>query len=206
MASSGSTIAGVSRNGQVSTASLSGTAVVLVTVHEEFGINQTAVVHVEVGMWKQSRSGHEKLAATRITLCKWSRFLLLCDALRGKAAATTTEFCCCNRLHEVKLLWFHAIRFLTNISRFIQDKLSLWLFSSTCGSDCFWETKLAEGFFFVLSRHDSATCVSQALSKRILLKALSPDERCFFLVEIELLCLNVLSPIFFRSRLFHQSL
>lgn len=206
MASSGSTIAGVSRSGQVSTASLSGTAVVLVTVHEEFGINQTAVVHVEVGMWKQSRSGHEKLAATRITLCKRSRFLLLCDALRGKAAATTTEFCCCNRLHEVKLLWFHAIRFLTNISRFIQDKLSLWLFSSTCGSDCFWETKLAEGFFFVLSRHDSATCVSQALSKRILLKALSPDERCFFLVEIELLCLNVLSPIFFRSRLFHQSL
>lgn len=206
MASSGSTIAGVSRSGQVSTASLSGTAVVLVTVHEEFGINQTAVVHVEVGMWKQSRSGHEKLAATRITLCKRSRFLLLCDALRGKAAATTTEFCCCNRLHEVKLLWFHAIRFLTNISRFIQDKLSLWLFSSTCGSDFFWETKLAEGFFFVLSRHDSATCVSQALSKRILLKALSPDERCFFLVEIELLCLNVLSPIFFRSRLFHQSL
>ena len=205
-ASSGAAIAGVSRSGQVSTASLSGTAVVLVTVHEEFGINQTAVVHVEVGMWKQCRSGHEKLAATRITLCKRSRFLLLCDALRGKAAATTTEFCCCNRLHEVKLLWFHAIRFLTNISRFIQDKLSLWLFSSTCGSDCFWETKLAEGFFFVLSRHDSATCVSQALSKRILLKALSPDERCFFLVEIELLCLNVLSPIFFRSRLFHQSL
>ena len=180
-ASSGAAIAGVSRSGQVSTASLSGTAVVLVTVHEEFGINQTAVVHVEVGMWKQCRSGHEKLAATRITLCKRSRFLLLCDALRGKAAATTTEFCCCNRLHEVKLLWFHAIRFLTNISRFIQDKLSLWLFSSTCGSDCFWETKLAEGFFFVLSRHDSATCVSQALSKRILLKALSPDERCFFL-------------------------
>ena len=205
-ASSGAAIASVSRSGQVSTASLSGTAVVLVTVHEEFGINQTAVVHVEVGMWKQSRSGHEKLAATRITLCKRSRFLLLCDALRGKAAATTTEFCCCNRLHVVKLLWFHAIRFLTNISRFIQDKLSLWLFSSTCGSDCFWETKLAEGFFFVLSRHDSATCVSQALSKRILLKALSPDERCFFLVEIELLCLNVLSPIFFRSRLFHQSL
>ena len=205
-ASSGAAIAGVSRSGQVSTASLSGTAVVLVTVHEEFGINQTAVVHVEVGMWKQSRSGHEKLAATRITLCKRSRFLLLCDALRGKAAATTTEFCCCNRLHEVKLLWFHAIRFLTNISRFIQDKLSLWLFSSTCGSDCFWETKLAEGFFFVLSRHDSATCVSQALSERILLKALRSDERCFFLVEIELLCLNVLSPIFFRSRLFHQSL
>ena len=177
MASSGSTIAGVSRSGQVSTASLSGTAVVLVTVHEEFGINQTAVVHVEVGMWKQSRSGHEKLAATRITL------LLLCDALRGKAAATTTEFCCCNRLHEVKLLWFHTIRFLTNISRFIRDKLSLRLFPSTCGSDCFWEAKQAEGFLFfsVLSRYDAATCVSQALSKRILLKALSPDERCFFL-------------------------
>ena len=50
MASSGATIAGVSRSGQVSTASLPGTAVVLVTVHEEFGINQTAVVHVEVGM------------------------------------------------------------------------------------------------------------------------------------------------------------
>ena len=183
MASSGSTIAGVSRSGQVSTASLSGTAVVLVTVHEEFGINQTAVVHVEVGMWKQSRSGHEKLAATRITLCKRSRFSLLCDALRGKAAATTTEFCCCNRLHEVKLLWFHAIWFLTNISRFIRDKLSLRLFPSTCGSDCFWEAKQAEGFLFfsVLSRYDAATCVSQALSKRILLKALSPDERCFFL-------------------------
>lgn len=127
-ASSGAAIAGVSRSGQVSTASLSGTAVVLVTVHEEFGINQTAVVHVEVGMWKQSRSGHEKLAATRITLCKRSRFSLLCDAWRGKAAATTTEFCCCNRLHEVKLLWFHTIRFLTNISRFIRDKLSLRLF------------------------------------------------------------------------------
>ena len=50
MASSGATIAGVSRSGQVSTASLPGTAVVLVTVHEEFGINQTAVVHVEVRM------------------------------------------------------------------------------------------------------------------------------------------------------------
>ena len=49
-ASSGAAIAGVSRSGQVSTASLSGTAVVLVTVHEEFGINQTAVVQVEVGM------------------------------------------------------------------------------------------------------------------------------------------------------------
>lgn len=148
-ASSGAAIAGVSRSGQVSTASLSGTAVVLVTVHEEFGINQTAVVHVEVGMWKQSRSGHEKLAATRITLCN-------------------TEFCCCNRLHEVKLLWFHAIRFLTNISRFIRDKLSLWLFPSTCGSVFFWEAKQAEGFLFfsVLSRYDAETCVSQALSKR----------------------------------------
>lgn len=49
-ASIGAAIAGVSRSGQVSTASLSGTAVVLVTVHEEFGINQTAVVHVEVRM------------------------------------------------------------------------------------------------------------------------------------------------------------
>ena len=48
MASSGASIVSVNRNGQVSTASLSGTAVVLVTVHEEFGINQTAVVHVEV--------------------------------------------------------------------------------------------------------------------------------------------------------------
>lgn len=38
----------ISKAGHVSTASLSGTAVVLVTVHEEFGINQTAVVHVEV--------------------------------------------------------------------------------------------------------------------------------------------------------------
>ena len=38
----------VNRAGQVSTTSVSGTAVVLVTVHEEFGINQTAVVHVEV--------------------------------------------------------------------------------------------------------------------------------------------------------------
>ena len=147
MASSGSTIAGVSRSGQVSTASLSGTAVVLVTVHEEFGINQTAVVHVEVGMWKQSRSGPQKFAATRITLCKRSRFLLLCDALRGKAAATTTEFCCCNRLHKVKLLWFHAIWFLTNISRFIRDKLSLRLFPSTCGSVFFLGSKTGGGFF-----------------------------------------------------------
>ena len=32
----------------MSTASLSGTAVILVTIHEEFGINQTAVVLVEV--------------------------------------------------------------------------------------------------------------------------------------------------------------
>ena len=32
----------------MTSASLSGTAAVLVTVHEEFGINQTAVVHVEV--------------------------------------------------------------------------------------------------------------------------------------------------------------
>lgn len=48
MASSGGAVASIGRNGQVSTTSLSGTSVVLVTVHEEFGINQTTVVHVEV--------------------------------------------------------------------------------------------------------------------------------------------------------------
>lgn len=164
-ASSGAAIAGVSRSGQVSTASLSGTAVVLVTVHEEFGINQTAVVHVEVGMWKQSRSGHEKLAATRITLCKRSRFSLLCDALRGKAAATTTEFCCCNRLHEVKLLWFHAIWFLTNISRFIRDKLSLRLFPSTCGSVFFFgkQNRRRVFCFFPCYRDMTLQCVCPKL-------------------------------------------
>lgn len=47
-ASSSASVVTVNRVGQVSTSSLSGTAVVLVTVHEEFGINQTAVVHVEV--------------------------------------------------------------------------------------------------------------------------------------------------------------
>ena len=41
-------MATVNRIGQVSTTSLSGTAVALVTVHEECGINQTVVVHVEV--------------------------------------------------------------------------------------------------------------------------------------------------------------
>lgn len=50
MASSGASVVTVNRIGQVSTTSLSGTAVVLVTVHEEFGINQTVVVHVEVKM------------------------------------------------------------------------------------------------------------------------------------------------------------
>lgn len=50
MASSSASVVTVNRIGQVSTASLSGTAVVLVTVHEEFGINQTVVVHVEVTM------------------------------------------------------------------------------------------------------------------------------------------------------------
>ena len=48
MASSSPSVVTVNRIGQVSTTSLSGTAVVLVTVHEEFGINQTVVVHVEV--------------------------------------------------------------------------------------------------------------------------------------------------------------
>ena len=52
MASSGGAVASIGRNGQVSTTSLSGTAVVLVTVHEEFGINQTTVVHVEVRVVK----------------------------------------------------------------------------------------------------------------------------------------------------------
>ena len=53
MASSSASVVTVNRNGQVATSSLSGTAVVLVTVHEEFGINQTVVVHVEVS---QSRA------------------------------------------------------------------------------------------------------------------------------------------------------
>lgn len=44
----GPSVLTVSKGGHVTSASLSGTAVVLVTVHEEFGINQTAVVHVEV--------------------------------------------------------------------------------------------------------------------------------------------------------------
>lgn len=48
MASSSASVVTVNRIGQVSTTSLSGTAVVLVTVHEEFGINQTVMVHVEV--------------------------------------------------------------------------------------------------------------------------------------------------------------
>jgi len=48
MASSSPAVVTVSRIGQVSSTSLSGTAVVLGTVHEEFGINQTVMVHVEV--------------------------------------------------------------------------------------------------------------------------------------------------------------
>ena len=53
-ASSSPSVVTVNRIGQVSTTSLSGTAVVLVTVHEEFGINQTVVVHVEVRSAKNS--------------------------------------------------------------------------------------------------------------------------------------------------------
>ncbi|EDO39640.1 predicted protein [Nematostella vectensis] len=41
-------ILALDKSGRISTSTVSGTAVVLVTVHEEFGINQTAVVHVEV--------------------------------------------------------------------------------------------------------------------------------------------------------------
>ena len=54
MASGSPSVVTVNRIGQVSTTSLSGTAVVLVTVHEEFGINQTVVVHVEVRAAKNS--------------------------------------------------------------------------------------------------------------------------------------------------------
>lgn len=48
MASNSPAVVSVNREGQVSTSSVSGTGVVLATIHEEFGINQTAVVHVEV--------------------------------------------------------------------------------------------------------------------------------------------------------------
>ncbi|XP_015750175.1 PREDICTED: nuclear pore membrane glycoprotein 210-like, partial [Acropora digitifera] len=48
MGFNGPSVLTISKGGQVTSASLSGTAAVLVTVHEEFGINQTAVVHVEV--------------------------------------------------------------------------------------------------------------------------------------------------------------
>lgn len=48
MASNSPAVVSVNRGGQLSTSSVSGTGVVLVTIHEEFGINQTAVVHVEV--------------------------------------------------------------------------------------------------------------------------------------------------------------
>ena len=41
-------IISVGRHGELTTGALSGTAAVLLTVHEEYGINQTAVVHVEV--------------------------------------------------------------------------------------------------------------------------------------------------------------
>ncbi|CAH3168221.1 unnamed protein product [Porites lobata] len=48
VASNSPAVVSVNRGGQLSTSSVSGTGVVLVTIHEEFGINQTAVVHVEV--------------------------------------------------------------------------------------------------------------------------------------------------------------
>ena len=48
MGFNGPSVLTISKGGHVTSASLSGTAAVLVTVHEEFGINQTAVVHVEV--------------------------------------------------------------------------------------------------------------------------------------------------------------
>lgn len=44
----------VDKGGRISTSTVSGTAAVLVTVHEEFGTNQTALVHVEV-----SKSSYE---------------------------------------------------------------------------------------------------------------------------------------------------
>ena len=51
MASSSPSVVTVSKGGQVSTSSTSGTAVVMVTVQEQFGINQTTVVYVEVNSW-----------------------------------------------------------------------------------------------------------------------------------------------------------
>ena len=48
-ASQSAAVVNVGRHGALTTGSLSGTAAVLLTVHEEYGINQTAVVHVEVG-------------------------------------------------------------------------------------------------------------------------------------------------------------
>lgn len=43
-----SSVVAVDKGGRISTSTVSGTAAVLVTVHEEFGTNQTALVHVEV--------------------------------------------------------------------------------------------------------------------------------------------------------------
>ena len=76
MASSSPSVVTVNRVGQVSTTSLSGTAVVLVTVHEEFGINQTVVVHVEV------RSTEDSLCGTAFpNVCVFDRCSVDC---RGK--------------------------------------------------------------------------------------------------------------------------
>lgn len=49
-----SSVVSVDKGGRISTSTVSGTAAVLVTVHEEFGTNQTALVHVEV-----SKSSYE---------------------------------------------------------------------------------------------------------------------------------------------------
>ena len=42
-------IVDVSQDGLIKTTSSSGTAVVQITSHEDFGLNQTAVINIEVG-------------------------------------------------------------------------------------------------------------------------------------------------------------
>ena len=44
-------IVDISSDGLIRTTSASGTAIVQITSHEDFGLNQTAVINVEVGMF-----------------------------------------------------------------------------------------------------------------------------------------------------------
>ena len=46
-----SSVLSVDKSGRLHTHAVSGTAAVLVTVHEEFGVNQTILVHVEASLF-----------------------------------------------------------------------------------------------------------------------------------------------------------